>query len=405
MKSKIKMIIILLVCIFFTVNLWGCAPSEEASEQESSPDPAGGGEQGAELEPIKLGFVGVLTGASAENGEYCSRGAILAVEEINASGGVQIPGEEGKREFELLLEDDQGTPQGGMNAIQKHINQNNVFAILGSDYSGVTYPSMELTRDAVVPQFTSSLAPKITAEGHPTIFRTRTNDYYRSEAAVSYFVEELGIEKIALAYTNNEYGKTGIDEAENHLKKKYGIEPLVKVSHDYGDRDLSSSAVAIKQSNADGVISWGIQQEHALLYKELRSIGYEGTFYFSDVDDIFGKLLTDEELDGIIGTNTLVPSDTRPKAAEFIKNYNERFGMNPDTHSAAYYDAVYFIKHVLEQTSLDVEEFVAFARAVPSWEGTQGTWRPADFGNGDVGTFVTVYRMEGRTPVVIHQYD
>lgn len=61
---------------------------------------------------IKLGFVGILTGPASQNGEACSRGALLAVEEINGNGGIKIPGEAERRKFKLLLADDQANPQG-----------------------------------------------------------------------------------------------------------------------------------------------------------------------------------------------------------------------------------------------------------------------------------------------------
>ena len=140
-------------------------------------------------EPIKVGFVGIMTGPNALNGEYCAEGAKVAVAEINKAGGIKPAGEASGRQIEFIIEDDGGNPQVGINAINKLIHQHKVFAFLGPDYSSVTFPSMFVAQQAGVPQLTSSLAPKITAQGNPWIFRTRPSDVVGAGVIVDYFAK------------------------------------------------------------------------------------------------------------------------------------------------------------------------------------------------------------------------
>lgn len=357
-------------------------------------------------DPIKIGFVGVMTGPNAQNGEWSSRGAILAVEQINAAGGVQVPGESGKRLLELVIEDDGGAPQSGISAIQKQLYQNNVFAIIGPDYSSITLPSLFLAEEAGVVQITSSLAPEITAQGNEWIFRSRPSDALNAEATVRYFIEDLGLEKIALAFTNIEYGISGINAAEKVLLEKYGMEPVVRVSHAPGDTDLTPSATRIVQSGAEGVIVWGLQTEAAHLVRSLRRLGWDGKFIYSSADDIFVGLLSPDIATGVLGVLSWVPSDPRTSSQEFLNAYQRRFNFQrPDTHSAAYYDAVYLLAHAIENVGLDRTKVRDFLRNLTGWEGIQGTFRYGDFGNGDPGTFLTVFEYENYQPVVKARYE
>lgn len=293
----------------------------------------------------------------------------------------------------------------GINAIQRHIGYNKVDIILGPDYSGVTFPSMYLTREAYIPQFTSSIAPKITKEVHPTIFRTRSTDYYNAKAVVDYAVKERKYTKIATAFTNIEYGKSGINTA-TEIMKEQGLTPVANVSHEFGDRDLKPNAVRIGSSNAEAVIVWAVQGETYLLYKELRKMGWKGEFLYGSLDSIFAAYFQKGEIDGVGGVANFIYTDPRAKTDKFVENYRKMWnGQIPSSHSAAYYDGVYFIKYALEKSSIDKKKFVEFARSVRKWEGIQGIWRPADFGNGDIGSFATLAKYVGEKPVVLRQYE
>lgn len=358
------------------------------------------------LAPIKIGMSAILSGPAADNGEFCTRGAKLAVEEVNNAGGVQVSGESGRRKIDLIVEDDQANPQAGINAIQKLVSVDKVFSLLGPDYSSVTYPSLFVTKEAKVPQFTSSTAPKITLEGHEWVMRLRSNDDIQAERAVSYMVQDLGIPKIALAYTTNEYGQTGAECAEKSLKD-LGLTPLAKVSHNFGDKDLTASATKIMESGADGVIGWGTQAEHSLLLKVLLRLGYKGRFLYSTTDEIFAKLLTPNELKGVLGVLAWVDADTSDKSKEFVKNYKAKWGgSTPETHAAAYYDGVYTIKHGIEQVGLDQTKFRDFWRNIDGWVGVQGKFKADPKHNGDMQTYLDIVEFNANgVPVVKKKFD
>lgn len=351
-------------------------------------------------DPIKIGFVGIMTGPNALNGEYCSEGAKLAVEEINAAGGVRPAGSAAARPIELIIEDDGASPQVGINAINKLIYQHKVLAFLGPDYSSVTFPSMSVAQQAGIVQITSSLAPKITQQGNPWIFRSRPSDVIGAAVIVDYFVNELKLKNIAVSYTNIEYGISGAEEVEKNLLKR-NLKPAVKVSHAAGDRELTPAATKIIQSQADGVISWGLQSETALLFRQLRQMGYKGKLGYSSLDDIFIGVAK-EVSDDVIGISNYVYTDERPEAQKFRKAYVARFKKEPDLHSGAYYDAVYLLKDAIEKAGVDKTKIRDHLHALKGFKKATGVF--AYDANGDSGHFQSVTVAKGLKTLILKRY-
>jgi branched-chain amino acid transport system substrate-binding protein len=351
-------------------------------------------------EPIKIGFVGIMTGPNALNGEYCSEGAKLAVEEINAWGGIRPAGEVQTRPVELIVEDDGGTPQIGVNAINKLLYEHKVFAFLGPDYSSITFPSMFLAQQAGVVQITSSLAPKITAQGNPWIFRSRPSDAVGAAVIADYFVKELKLKKIALSYTNIEYGISGIEEAEKNFAK-FSIQPILKVSHAAGDRDLTPPATKIIESKAEGVIDWGLQTEASILFRQLIQMGYKGKLFYSSLDDIFIGVAK-EFSEGVLGISNYVYTDERPAAQKLRKAFLAKFKKEPDLHSGAYYDGVYILKEAIEKAGLDRMKVRDFIHHLKGFRKATGVFN-YDM-NGDCGHFQCVTVARGLKIFILKRY-
>jgi len=351
-------------------------------------------------EPIKIGLVGIMTGPNALNGEYCAEGAKVAVAEINAVGGIKPAGEASGRKIELIVEDDGGNPQVGINAINKLIYQHKVFAFLGPDYSSVTFPSMSVAQQAGVPQLTSSLAPKITAQGNPWIFRTRPSDVVGAGVIVDYFAKDLKLPRIALSYTNIEYGISGIDEVEKDLLQ-INVKPVAKVSHATGDRDLTPAATKLIEAKPDAIISWGLQTETSILVRQLTQMGYKGKFFYSSLDDIFIGVAK-EFSENVLGISNYVYTDPRPAAQAFRKAYVAMFKKEPDLHSGAMYDGVYILKEAIEKAGLDRAKMRDFIHNLKRFQKATGMFYFDK--NGDCGYFQCVTQAKGLKTVIIQQY-
>lgn len=351
-------------------------------------------------DPIKIGFVGIMTGPNALNGEYCAEGAKVAVAEINAAGGLKPAGETSGRQIEFIIEDDGGNPQVGINAINKLIHQHKVFAFLGPDYSSITFPSMFVAQQAGVPQLTSSLAPKITAQGNPWIFRTRPSDVVGAAIIADYFAKELKLSKIALSYTNIEYGISGIEEVEKNLVK-LNVKPVVKVSHAAGDRDLTPAATKLIEAKPEAIISWGLQTETSILARQLTQMGYKGKFFYSSLDDIFIGVAK-EFSENVYGISNYVYTDKRPAAQKFRKAYVAMFKKEPDLHSGAMYDGIYILKETIEKAGLDRAKIRDFIHNLKGFQKATGVFSFDK--NGDCGYFQCVTQAKGLKTLIVNQY-
>ena len=351
-------------------------------------------------DPIKIGLVGIMTGPNALNGEYCAEGAKVAVAEINKAGGIKPAGEAAARQIEFIIEDDGGNPQVGINAINKLIHQHKVFAFMGPDYSSVTFPSMFVAQQAGVPQLTSSLAPKITSQGNPWIFRTRPSDTVGAGVIVDYFAKDLKIPRIALSYTNIEYGISGIEEVEKDLLK-INVKPLAKVSHATGDRDLTPAATKLIESKPDAIISWGLQTETSLLVRQLTQMGYKGKFFYSSLDDIFIGVAK-EFSENVYGISNYVYTDPRPEAQAFRKAYVGMFKKEPDLHSGAMYDGVYMLKEAIEKVGMDRAKVRDFIHNLKRFQKATGIFYFDK--NGDCGYFQCVTQAKALKTIIVQQY-
>lgn len=363
------------------------------------------GVQGAlAADPIKIGVVTPVTGPNADVGFHVVNGAMLAVEEINARGGVLAQGETERRLIELVVADDQARPDVGINAITKLIDSDRVFAFLGPDFSGVTAPSSYLSEEAGVPQLTSSLSAAITQMGNPWLFRLRPTDKVYAERIVEYAVDTLQSERIALSYTNNELGLSGIGEVEKYLQSAYGRRPAVKVSHGAGDRDLSSAAAAIVRSGADVVINWGLQTEAALLIRDLRNMGWNGTFLFQTADPIFVELAR-EYAEGVVGPQNWFHSAQDEQSAMFTERYTAAFGRLPTSHSAVYYDGIQLLAAAIEEVGLDRNKVREWLAGLTGHRGISGVYQTANLGgNGDMSLAVLMGEIRNGEPVEAARY-
>lgn len=347
----------------------------------------------AGAQSVKLGLVGIMTGPNAQNGEFCRNGAMLAVDEINAKGGVKTA--DGKtHKLELEVVDDQAKPDVGLNAIRRLASDNEVVAFMGPDFTGITLPSLFVGEEAGMAQITSSIGAQITAQGDKHILRGRSNDQMWMTALVDYIAKNMGAKSIGISFTNIELGRSGRDVAVKALADKYKMKPAVEISHGAGDRDLTASAARIMQANPDVLINWGTQIEAALLVRSLRQLGWKGTFAFNAADDIFVNLAKEGAV-GVIGPQNWVWSKSDEATKKFVSAYESKYGKKPSPHSIVYYDGVKMYADAIAKAGSKRADVLAALKAMPTWTGVQGTYHP-NAKTGDMITTTVIIRYDSK---------
>jgi len=320
---------------------------------------------------IKVGLLAPLTGPLSYGGMDMKQAAILAVEEINAQGGVNVGGKIYK--FELIIEDDEGKPASATQAAQKLITQDNVFAIVGSYSSSVTLAVqpliMEAKRLLIVPV---AVATKITEAGYKHTFRVCANQRMQTTQIAEWVYENLKPRTLATLAENTDYGREGVQIFSEVLISK-GVQRVAEEYFTLGSTDFYSQLSKIKAADPDIVFTVASTNDAANILKQAREIGLIKQFVMLGgvAQDEF-LMLAGEYALGLVHVSYFEAKSPRPKAAEFVKNFQARWGRPPAMYAAGTYDAIYALKYALEKAGKLDPDAVAEAMRQLDFEGVQG---------------------------------
>ena len=339
-------------------------------------------------EGLVVGVVSTRSGDHAPIGTSCEEGAILAAEEINARGGVPSTGGGPARPLALVHADDGGTPQGAERAITSLLAEHAPFAVLGPDLSALTYPTVHLTQQAEVLQFTSALSSRLTRLGNPWLFRVRPHNGYRAAAAAR-TIAERGFRRLALIYLDNELGQDGRSHAEQALAGA-GLAPLCALPVRGPAEDHRALIAAALGGRPDGVLYWGTQPAGAAILWALRAAGWAGTYLSNTMDDIFLSLAGDAA-EGSLGFDCFTYSDPDPRIQEFRRQFRARWRKEPDAHATANYDTLMLLADAVARVGPDRQAVRDHLHGGAAFPGVAHTYRFTP--EGELYGWATVYEI------------
>jgi len=321
-----------------------------------------------------------LSGAGAVSGTNFRDGMLLAVEEINAKGGIL------GRKINNQLLDTQSDASISRAQVQKVLD-NNPHVILGPVFSGSVLVSMLLTQQADVPQIVGGEAAAITQKAHPAIFRTSFGQQFSMPKIANYIRDGIKAKTVAVLWVNNDFGKGGRDNFNKEMAAR-NIKVVADVSTESGQADFSADVVKIKAANADAIFVYTNEEESARFLREARKQGIkapligETTLLGQKVIELAG-----EAANGVRGHVGLTVDAPIPAVKEFAERFRKRFSYVCDHNGIKGYTAVYFIKHVTEKVGkFDSKAFAAAAHGItisPQQEPNilmEATWDK----NGDI---------------------
>ena len=186
-----------------------------------------------------------LSGGGATVGAMWKNGSSMAVEEINASGGIL-----GKK-IKLEFIDTASDPGKARAAMQRALDDKPV-AIFGPIYSGSVSATLKMTADAEVPQVIGGEAGPLTAQGSKYIFRTSFGQNVSMPKIANYLRDEVKAKSLAIIYVNNDFGKGGRNAIMKELESR-GIKVLADLSTESGQADFAADVIKLKGANADAI--------------------------------------------------------------------------------------------------------------------------------------------------------
>lgn len=201
-------------------------------------------------EPIRIGFMQALTGPSSNAGIGFHSGAVFAVDQINAAGGVQ------GRPIDLLVRDTQGQPTKAVNAAQALISHDNVHAILGPGNSGEALATLPIVSRGGVPQLTGgTLDELIDVKRFPNVYRTDSNNAQRDAATRRYTLDILKLNKVAVFGDSTGYGTSAVDSSVKAFKER-GADVTATSLIDPNQVDVTAEMKRAQQSGAEVIVLW-----------------------------------------------------------------------------------------------------------------------------------------------------
>ena len=336
---------------------------------------------------LTLGMVVGTTGAFAGGEAPLVNGTKLAVEDLNAKGGI------GGKRVDLVIEDTGSEQTGAINAFNRIIGQDPV-AIMDTTLSGFVLSQISMIQDENIPTLTGAASAQLALDkkGIPPLFRVRTSDARVPAAAVRFAVDTLGAKNVAVLRVNNEYGNGWRLAIEDTLKAQ-GMKPAIVESYEGADRDLTPQLLRIKNANADVLIVAGDPPNHVVAVQQIKQLGLTMKVILSNAGVLPTtlKLYQPEASNGIYGTVDSLPGDDRAHQ-EWAERYRKTFKLEPDYSAAEYYDGVMMVAAAIAKVGTDKDALVKEMRTIRGYKGVGNTYTYADKGDG--GESVTIVQIE-----------
>ncbi|MEV7632274.1 branched-chain amino acid ABC transporter substrate-binding protein [Microbacterium sp. NPDC089318] len=334
--------------------------------------------------PIKLGMLAPFSGSESAFGDYMKNGAQLAIDEINADGGID------GRDLELVVEDDACDATTAVAGANKLVTEG-VVASVGGYCSGATLPTLPIFDEAGVPMvIPAANSNELVKQKLPGVFLINGTGTQQAEAAVAY-AQKSGAKTVAAINDATAYAKDLADSFEAQAKEA-GLTVDFNAVVTPGENDYAAVATQLADAKPDLVYWTGYYQEGGLIARQSKDAGYEGTFLVGDgsVDAKFAEIAGKGYTEHVLGTFTQTP-DMLEGADQWIADYKKLAGADPGPYSTQAYDAVNVVAEAMKEAKgTDFDEVVKALEGLKDFETLGGplTFMPDHTRSG--GGFVIV---------------
>jgi len=294
--------------------------------------PAASGAAGEET--IKVGEFASLTGSEATFGQSSHKGTQLAIDELNAQGGVL-----GKK-IQLITEDNQSQAGQSSTAVRKLISSDNVVAVLGEVASSRSVEAAPICQQNKIPMISpSSTNPKVTEVGD-YIFRVCFIDPFQGTVMANFGRKTLKMNTAAILSDVKSDYSVGLAKFFKEGFIANGGTIIAEQKYSGGDKDFNAQLTAIKAANPDGIFVPGYYTEVGLIALQAKQLGITVPLFGGDgwesptLVQIGGTAL-----EGDYYSTHFSPEDTSLAVQTFVKNYKAKYGEAPDAMAALGYDS------------------------------------------------------------------
>ena len=295
-------------------------------------------------ETFKVGVVGPRTGPVATYGVSVINAVTLAVEEINAAGGVL------GRQIELIVEDNKADATETNNAFRKLISRDEVHAIIGAVVTANSNIGAQVAQMMKVPMITpTSTAENVTQKGD-YIFRSCIIDPVQAKIMANFAYNSLGAREVACFIAQSNDYSVGLGEIFTETFEALGGKVVSTESYDEGDQDFKAQLTKIRARKPEAIYVPGYYADAGLIARQMRQLGIDQPIL--GTDGFNSPKLFEIGGDAVFGTyftNHYSIETQDELSLRFVDSYREKYGQDPDGFGALGYDAVLILADAIQR--------------------------------------------------------
>jgi branched-chain amino acid transport system substrate-binding protein len=335
----------------------------------------------------KVGAYLSLSGAETQFGVDTKEGTELAVDEINAAGGIK-----GKK-VKVIYEDDKSNPQETNNKVLQLIDRDKVVALLGEVASSRSQVGGIAANKKKIPMISpSSTNPDVTKIG-PFVFRVCFTDDVQGQMGARFVVNKLGKKKIGVLYAADDLYSSGLATEFMGEAKKLGAEIVVEKKFPKTETNFTTYLNDIKAASPEIIYAPVYYNAMVPMARQAKATGIPGSMFVGGDGWHSDTLVNDagDEMEGAYFTNHFSPDVPWPNSQAFVKKYIERFKHEPSALAAQGYDSAKLLFDAMARAKADTPE--AIRDAIAETKGFQGA----------TGTITINEQRNADKPIVIVQ--
>lgn len=360
-KTNNKILFCVSLLIVGMLVLAACSPAAAPTTAPSEPEAAGTTAPEAttaepetasnepvsapSTEPIVFGMVAPMTGDAADYGVQLESGVRLAIDEINAAGGI------GGRQVELEICDDKCDPYEASLCAQKMTANEKIFAVIGHVCSSCTLAGGPIYEKAKLTAMTvSSSNPEITTKGWKYIFRTISHDGMQGPLMAKFAIEELGKTKLAIMYASNDYGK-GLLDATIPAVEEMGGEVVASETYVPGvDKDFSAQLTKIAKAQPEALLLITDYSEGGMIAKQRLAAGITDVAVIASAANQHEQFLSlaGDGAEGVYLLTYFDPHKPDQLTQDFVTKYQAKYNNMPSEQAGYGYEGPYIFKMAID---------------------------------------------------------
>lgn len=368
MKTK-RLFSLIIVLVMLATVIAGCSNAPADSSNQSD-EPKTSSEKSDVKEDYKFALMAPMTGNNAQYGLTYKNALEILLEKVNSEGGID------GHKVVLDVYDDKNDPKESVNIASKLASDPNILGVVGSQTSSCSMAAAPILQEAGIPMVSPQAShPDFTNAGD-YIFRCQVTLQYENIKAAEYLVKSLGAEKIAIIYSNDDWGVSMLNTLKEALGKYPNVSVVAEETYITNQtRDFTPLISKVKSAKPDVLFLASLYSDGGQIIQQAKALDLDvpyvgsNTFFKKEFIDVFGK-----DVEGVTLTNTIALKTDNPEYLWLADEYNAKTGSFIDTYVTQSYDSLNLLLNAAGKVGNDKKAIKDELKNTKDYVGVSGTF-------------------------------